>query len=138
MVDKEDELKKNLVDALKVFGINISDDLKEKKETRAKELLDYEEMSLSARKKMDELNERGEEMLQKIGMTREALEIYGNNPNNFTEEQWKALTEIKEVSERYRALTSEWMTHSIDKEFLEKEQRKPRGKFAKRKHWIPL
>lgn len=138
MVDRGEDLKKNLAEALKVFGITLPDNTVEKKEKKEEELSDFEEMASRTRSKIDELNEKGEEMLQKTGMTRESLEVYGNNPNNFTKEQWDALQKIKEVAEEYRTLTSEWMVHTLQKEPPKKEKKKPKEKFAKKKNWIPL
>ena len=35
-------------------------------------------------------------------MTREQLEAYAANPNNFSKEQWEALQKVKEACDKYK------------------------------------
>lgn len=141
MKNKAEELKKELAEALRTFDIDISDDLTEKKESLAEDQRDYEEMSLLTRKKIEELSEKGNEIIDESGMSREALEIFGNNPNNFTKEQWEALKKIKEIASEYKKMSIEDFSEDFVKEISDeekKEKKKQKGGSTKKKDWIPL
>ena len=72
-------------------------------------------------------------------MTKEQLEAYSANPNNFTKEQWEALQKVKMACETYQ---NEALSRIHDPEFNEKsvaqERKKQPHRFAKKKNWIPL
>lgn len=138
MNDKAEDLKKNLFDALKTFGIDLDDKVKGKKGSLDEEYSDYSEMNSKTRRKIDELNENGEKLLEKTGMTREALEAYGSNPNNFTKEQWEALQKIKQMTEEYKKLSIEGLSQTMSKDIEDlskKEKKKQQARFAKKKDW---
>lgn len=141
MSNYSEELKKELAEALRTFDIDISNDLTEKRENLEEDQRDYEEMSILTRKKIDDLTEKGEQVVRDSGMSREALEAFGNNPNNFTSEQWEALQKIKEVTAEYKKMNLEGMSSQFQESIegtVEKDKKKQKGRFAKKKDWIPL
>lgn len=141
MADKESDVKKNLVDALKSLGVDLDDTTKQKRSSPEEEYEDYSEMSHKTRQKIDELNEKSETILEKMGMSREDLEAYGTNQNNFTKEQWEALQKIKAITEDYKKMALDGIKESMSQDILEaekKEIKKQHTRFAKKKDWKPV
>jgi ABC-type transporter Mla subunit MlaD len=128
----EASLKKALEEVLKQFNIQLepvrgSDDLSKQN--------DYSEIISKTQEKLDELNEKAEDVLKRTGMTREQLDAYANNPNNFTKEQWEALQGLRENVEQFKR-----QTQGIEKteSELPRKEKKQKHRFGKKKNWIPL
>lgn len=144
--NKTEEIKKKLTDALAVFGVDVSQEeatAEVAKEEPEKELADYALLSDKTQKKIQDLNHRSEELLKKTGMSREALESYVSNPNNFTTEQWTALEKIREASIEIRKATYEELVrkkelHRLNEKKQPGKERRVRQPFGKKKNWISL
>lgn len=136
MADSEEEVRKALEGVLELYDIKLE---KPKEGQSADERRgDYAEIINKTQEKLDDLSEKAEEIYKKTGMTRDQLETYAANPNNFTKEQWEALQKVKQACERYKR---EARAQIPDKDFEQKaetQRKKQPQKFAKKKHWIPL
>lgn len=131
----EEEVQQALEEILKLYDIKLEDLQGEEDEIRG----DYSQIISKTQDKLDDLNEKAEEIFQNTGMTKEQLEAYSANPNNFTKEQWEALQKVKAACETYQ---NEALSRIHDPEFNEKsvaqKRKKQPQRFAKKKNWIPL
>ncbi len=129
----EEEIRKALEGVLKLYDIKL--DAPTEREDGSN---DYSEIMGKTQAKIDDLTEKAEEIYRRTGMTREQLEAYAANPNNFTKEQWEAIQKVKEACDKYK---QEARNQIIDEQFEQKAQSGAKGKqtarFAKKKHWIP-
>lgn len=134
----EEEIRHALEGVLKLYDIKLdsADDTEQQKIERRG---DYSEIISKTQQRLDDLNEKAEQIFEQTGMTREQLEAYASNPNNFSKEQWEALQKVKEACEKYKR---DARSRLEDQEFEEKVEQQKRKKqphrFAKKKHWIPL
>lgn len=129
-----DDIRKALDEILDMYNIKLENEQKNKDVTG-----DYSEIIQQTQDKLDDLNEQAEAIFKKTGMTREQLESYANNPNNFTKDQWAALQKVRDACEKYKK-------ESFARAGLEIEESKKKAKaaqkqtkkFGKKKNWIPL
>jgi len=139
MAKSEDEIRSALEDVLRLYDIELDELPAESEEAKDQRKGDYSEIVGKTQAKLDDLTEKAEEIYRRTGMTREQLETYAANPNNFSREQWEALQKVKEACERYK---QEAIGRIGDQQFeqkIETQQRKKQPqRFAKKKHWIPL
>ncbi|MBQ8498870.1 hypothetical protein [Chlamydia sp.] len=107
--------------------------------------LDYQMLIEKTQEKIQELDKRSQEILQQTGMTREQMEVFANNPDNFSPEEWLALETIRSSCDEYKKETEELIkevTSGI--ETSEKVSESPKkakplsSKKSKKKNWIPL
>jgi hypothetical protein len=134
----EDEIREALSDVLTLYDIKIDMNQKESEEEKT-HIGDYSDIISQTQEKLDDLNEKAEEIFKRTGMNREQLEAYAANPNNFSKEQWEALQKVKEACEKYKREARSRIGDPQFEERVEKQERKKeRHRFAKKKHWIPL
>lgn len=131
----------NISDALKeflsLFDIKL-DSPKESERSSAEIYGNYSEIVSQTQAKLDEFNQKGEEILKQTSMTREQIEVYASNPNNFTAEQWEALKKLKEATDNLRKRTYRVVGEDNLKKTVEKERKKQHHRFGKKKNWISL
>lgn len=135
MTNEKDGLKTALENVLKLFDIKIEELPKVNDENEENY---YSQVVGKTQSKLDELNEKAEELYERTGMSREQLEAYASNPNNFTKEQWDALQRVKEEAERFKRRTREKMSDELLQTSVDAERKKQPGRFGKKKNWIPL
>ncbi|MFZ0564851.1 MAG: hypothetical protein WAM28_01495 [Chlamydiales bacterium] len=101
--------------------------------------IDHDELIEKTQDRIDELNEKSEEIFKRIGMDKEQLEVYVSDPSNFTKEQWEALEKVKEACENYKKEAKALLEETQFEKKTPPERRKkiPRRE-GKRKYWIPL
>ena len=132
----EEEIREALEGVLKLYDIQLEE--KSSDEEKPPEG-DYSDIIGKAQAKLDDLNEKAEEIYKRTGMTREQLESYAANPNNFTKEQWDALQKVRVACEKYKR---DAINRIEDPQFEQKveiqERKKQPQRFAKKKHWLPL
>jgi sugar-specific transcriptional regulator TrmB len=137
MGSSEEDIRAALSEVLKMYDIRLEENPIESPAIEGPG--DYSEMISKTQTRLDDLNEKAEEIFKRTGMTREQLEAYASNPNNFTKEQWEALQKVKEACDRYKR---EARNLIVDPKFEQKvetgEHKKQPQRFAKKKHWIPL
>lgn len=78
-------------------------------------------------------------------MTREQMEVFANNPDNFSPEEWRALENIRSSCNEYKKETEELIKevtndigHSSHKSPTPKKTKSSSQKKSKKKNWIPL
>lgn len=139
MTSSEKEMQQALKKILDLYDIKLDTPAEDKKKPEEEEKTDYSEIISKTQDRLDELNQKAEEIFQRTGMSREQLESYASNPNNFSKEQWEALLQVKEACEKYKR---EARTVIAEQPGQTGEGKKPRkkaeGRFAKKKTWIPL
>lgn len=135
----EANLKKALEEVLRQFNIQLDPVREDEVGAKAERHGDYSEIISKTQDTLDELSEKAEEMLKKTGMTREQLEAYANNPNNFTKDQWEALQRLRETTEQFKRQTQGIAkTESPALQDAPRKEKKQKHRFGKKKHWIPL
>jgi len=94
---------------------------------------------------LDAMQREAERILKKTGMTKEQMESYVNNPNNFSKEEWdrveSAKKEVRKFEEdMFKALGKdpEEMQKQAIKEKERKQKQKQRLMTPKKKNWIPI
>lgn len=107
--------------------------------------LDYQMLIEKTQEKIQELDKRSQEILQQTGMTREQMEVFANNPDNFSPEEWRALENIRSSCNEYKKETEELIKevtndigHSSHKSPTPKKTKSSSQKKSKKKNWIPL
>lgn len=143
-MDDSGDIQKALEELLEQFNIKLDKDEPNVEEGRINRYGEYTEIISKTQEKLDELNQKSEELLKKTGMTREQLDIYVSDPKHFTPEQWAAIQKLREATElfkkRTRMIVAEEMNRQSQQEqkAVEKEAKKQPHRFGKKKHWIPL
>lgn len=107
--------------------------------------MDYQYLIEKTQEKIQELDERSKEILKKTGMTREQMEVFAHNPDNFSPEEWIALENIRASCNEYKKET-EALIHELSEDLgvptssvsVSKATATPKGKKNKKKNWIPL
>jgi hypothetical protein len=133
----EAHLKKALEDVLKQFNIQLEPARESEAGSKSTQQNDYSEIISKTQEKLDELNEKAEEMLKRTGMTREQLEAYASNPNNFTKDQWDALYRLRETTEQFKR-QAQGITKGEGDAEAPRTEKKQKHRFGKKKNWIPL
>lgn len=137
MAESADEkLKGALTEFLGLFDIKL--DIPEEERSDAAIKGQYGEVVKATQDKLDEYNIKAEEVLQKTGMTREELDAYASNQDNFSSEQWQALQKLREATEELRRRTYKVVGEENLKKSIEKERGKQAHRFGKKKDWLPL
>lgn len=136
--DLEEGMRKSMEELLKLYNIELDPNaLKPDVQT---EDVDYAEVILKTQEKIDELNQQAEEIYKQTGMTKEELEAYSMNPNNFTKEQWDILEQVraecKEFEEKAYAMLPKEERDAARKEVpvVKKKKKKPGAK----KDWLQM
>ncbi|MBS0623622.1 MAG: hypothetical protein JSS62_03275 [Verrucomicrobia bacterium] len=96
---------------------------------------DYSEVLSKTQDKIDELREQADAIAQKMGMTKEQLEAYSNDPKNFTPEQWELLQKVRQECDAFKQKTVETFKKAGQELVFETKEEKT--KTSKRKNWIP-
>lgn len=139
MSNSEEEIQEALEDVLKLYDIKLDTPPPQTEEEKKERAGDYSEIIGKTQARLDELTEKAEEIYKRTGMTREQLEAYAANPNNFTQEQWEALQKVKDACEKYKREARSRIKDPQFEQKVETHQRKKQPhRFAKKKHWIPL
>ena len=106
--------------------------------------LDYQMLIEKTQEKIQELDKRSQEILQQTGMTREQMEVFANNPDNFSPEEWRALETIRSSCNEYKKETEELIkevtqdiSHTSGKSPTPKAKSSSPKK-SKKKNWITL
>lgn len=107
--------------------------------------LDYEYLMEKTQEKIQELDKRSQEILRQTGMTKEQMEVFANNPDNFSPEEWLALENIRASCNEYKKET-EAIINEVSKELgfedsktnTTKKPKTTSTKKNKKKNWIPL
>ncbi len=139
MVNKDEEgIMNALEEVLTLYDIKLDDVAPSAEEEKAERYGDYSEIISKSQDKLDDLNQKSEEILAQTGMTREELESYGANPDNFTPEQWEGLQKVKEECEKFKKNARGIVGEKQLEKTVKKQRKKQTHKFAKKKDWIPL
>ncbi|WP_375793763.1 hypothetical protein O1W69_01525 [Chlamydia sp. 12-01] len=107
--------------------------------------VDYEYLMEKTQEKIQELDKRSQEILQQTGMTKEQMEVFANNPDNFSPEEWLALENIRSSCNEYKKET-EALINEVTKDLggeiaapdSKKKTKTTSSKKNKKKNWIPL
>jgi hypothetical protein len=135
----EEDIRAALEGVLQLYDIKLEEQPVETEEAKSQRRGDYSEIISKSQATLDELTEKAEEIYRRTGMTREQLEAYASNPNNFSKEQWEALQRVREACERYKRDVQGRIGDEQFEQKVEAQQRKKQPmRFAKKKHWIPL
>ncbi len=90
--------------------------------------------------RIEELNKKTQDILSKTGMNEKEMEQYASNPDNFSNEEWSALQQIKIACDNYQKETQD-LLKKIEKSSGKTSSippLKPHNKKNKKKNWIPL
>ncbi|EPP34711.1 hypothetical protein CP10139811_0742 [Chlamydia ibidis] len=107
--------------------------------------IDYETLIQKTQEKIQELDKRSQDILQKTGMTREQMEVFASNPDNFSPEEWLALENIRTSCEEYKKET-EALINQLSADIGSENNSSNKKQLAqstsnkknKKKNWIPL
>lgn len=64
--------------------------------------IDPEQVLKDLQGTLDDLRAEADRLSEKTGMSRDELQAYSSNPNNFTKEEWQLLTQIRGELDKYR------------------------------------
>ncbi len=138
MAGSEEEVQKALEEVLGLYDIKLEAAPDDEQTSKEERYGDYSEIINKTQERLDDLNEKAEDIYKRTGMTQEQLEAYAANPNNFSKEQWEALQKVKEACEKYKREAQSRIGEELFEEKVETKRKKQPQRFAKKKHWIPL
>lgn len=107
-----------------------------------KEPSDIDSITKQIETTMFELNQKAEQIYKATGMTREQLQSFAENPQNFTEKEWRLLTEVKKQIKEFQSRAEEIVEQGVELriEKPKKETEKKGGKGGKgrvkKKDWM--
>jgi uncharacterized coiled-coil DUF342 family protein len=61
-----------------------------------------DDMAKELRRQVDELKAKSEEIQKRTGMTRDQLEEYTSNPDNFSKEEWETISRIRDSIDNFK------------------------------------
>ncbi len=99
--------------------------------------LDIDQVVERLEESLEQLNSQMEEVYKTTGMSKEELEQYATNPDNFSKEEWQMLEQIRGQLSEFRREAEDAMAgvpEQIDGEGKEDEPKK--GRRRRRKHWL--
>jgi hypothetical protein len=64
--------------------------------------IDPEQLLKDLQATLDDLRAEADKLSEKTGMSRDELQAYSSNPNNFTKEEWQLLGQIRGELDKYR------------------------------------
>lgn len=133
-----DPLKHALEQVLDLFDVKLTPAEASEEEKKIERHGDYDQIVAKMGQKLDDLSEKGQKILEETGMTRDELETYATNPDNFSEEQWEALQKLRAATEDFKRRTKQIVGEESLKKAEETDKQRHRKRFGKKKHWIPL
>lgn len=126
-----EKIIKSLKQILSLYKIDIDPALGQA--LSSSEDIDYNYLIEATQKKIDELDQRAKEILAQTGMTQEQMEVFANNPDNFSPEEWQALEDIRASCSEYRKET-EALIDSLSSS--DTSSNVPEDKKKKKKSWF--
>lgn len=64
--------------------------------------IDPEQLLKDLQSTLDDLRSEADRLSETTGMSRDELQAYSSNPNNFTQEEWQLLSQIRGELDKYR------------------------------------
>ncbi|MCH9608498.1 MAG: hypothetical protein S4CHLAM45_10750 [Chlamydiales bacterium] len=131
--DIESGLRKSIEELLELYDIKLDDS-----EEPAEEV-DYAEVLIKTQEKIDDLEVEAEKIYEATGMSKEELEEYSNNPDNFTKEQWEMLQQVRSECEEFKKKAYALVPNEALEQVAEPApvaRKKKKSKFAKKKDWL--
>lgn len=98
--DLEDGLRKSMEDLLRLYNIEIEPGTLDPDEVSGE--VDYAEVIAKTQDKINDLNQEAEKIYESTGMTKEELDAYSQNPNNFSKEQWEILENVRNECNEFK------------------------------------
>ncbi|MBJ7449221.1 MAG: hypothetical protein JHC93_02550 [Parachlamydiales bacterium] len=86
---------------------------------------------------IDKLNQQSDRLLQDMGMTKEQMSAFVENPGNFTKEQWELIQYMKNEAERFQKSVSQTFDQKTDQKNIDSnrsDQKNPR--IGGKKNWM--
>jgi L-lactate utilization protein LutC len=98
--------------------------------------LDIDQVVERLEESLEQLSTQMEEVYEKTGMTKEQLEEYAANPENFSKAEWQMLEQIRGQLSKFREEADAVLAGAaeIPKEMEEEESKK--GRRRRRKNWL--
>jgi cytochrome c556 len=110
-----------------------------------KEPADVDALAKQMEATMRDLNEKAEQLYKATGMTKEQLQAFAENRQNFTEEEWRLLTEVRNQVRQFQNRAEQIVEQGLQAKLEEQPETapKPAGKKKgsgkrriKRKDWM--
>lgn len=133
----EQQIIDSIKQILNLYKIDINTVLSN---TNFEEELNFPLLIEKTQEKIEELNKKTQDILNKTGMNEKEMELYASNPDNFSNEEWTALQQIKIACDNYQKETLD-LLKNIEKnpeKLTSIPPLKPHNKKNKKKNWIPL
>jgi sugar-specific transcriptional regulator TrmB len=131
-------------DVLNKFGIKLNQDIIQRK--GGEEISDYSEVIAKTQERIDTLNKEAEDLFNETGMTQNEILEFGDNPKNFTDDEWQAISKVKEACDQYKKEISDSMAVIQDTDLslgepistrkAKKTLDKSRNKAPRKKDWL--
>ena len=97
--------------------------------------LDIDQVVERLEESLEQLNGQMEAVYKTTGMSKEELEKYATNPDNFSKEEWQMLEQIRGQLSKFREEAEDVMSGVPQQ--LEGEGEEPKkGRRRRRKHWL--
>lgn len=97
--------------------------------------LDIDQVVERLEESLEQLNSQMEEVYKTTGMSKEELEQYATNPDNFSKEEWQMLEQIRGQLSTFRDEAEEVMS-GVPKQIDGEGEEPKKGRRRRRKHWL--
>lgn len=141
MAQQQSAFVDQIKEILQLYGIDVETNGSEPQDKN----INYADLMKKTQNKVDELNSQADELIRKLGMSREEIENYSQNPQNFSKEQWEMLQKVRRECEVFKEKTIKALDEAgaqvIEQQKPEKNnptKRKEKKKFVKKKNWLQL
>jgi hypothetical protein len=140
---EKENLVKEIKEVMALYGIPVDDE--EGQSAAPKTPEEYLKLLEKTQDKLDSLNQKAELIASNLGMTREQMNEFANNPKNFTPQQWETLQRIKKESLDFQETTIQKLQQAQEAMLAsepkaeggpKKEAQKKKG--GKKKNWLQL
>ena len=99
--------------------------------------LDIDQVVERLEESLEQLNSQMEEVYKTTGMSKEELEQYATNPENFSKEEWQMLEQIRGQLSKFREEAEDVMAGVPEQLEGAGEGEEPKkGRRRRRKHWL--
>lgn len=104
---------------------------------------DLVEVLSKTQDKIEDLNKQADQIAAGMGMSRDDLEAFANNPDNFSQEQWEVLQRVRQECDSFRDRTVKSLEQAGAEARGEPapeagKKKKQKKKFGKKKKWLQM
>jgi hypothetical protein len=133
MQKEMENIKKIMDEVLQVTKISLSDPTK----VENMKMDEIDNVMVKVQSLIEKLNSQSDQLLQEMGLTKEQMLQYADDPKNFSKEQWEIIQYMKKEAEKFQS-TLQDAAPDHAKEQLKRAEMKlqPKKKKPPKNNWM--